>query len=71
MRCNYEIASPELDQSQIQAIVDNLVLARHRFDSSWPPRKEESEHRGWNLLDRSGHIYSEFLKATKGTRTDQ
>ncbi|KPJ06052.1 hypothetical protein RR48_14494 [Papilio machaon] len=61
---------PKLDPTQIQAIMDNLVLARRRFDSSWPPRKEDSVRRGWHLLDTTGHIYSDFLKATKGTGLD-
>ncbi|XP_061377630.1 ATP-dependent RNA helicase ddx46 isoform X11 [Danaus plexippus] len=33
---------PKLDQTQVQAILDNLVHARRRFDKLWPPDKPDS-----------------------------
>ncbi|CAG9559717.1 unnamed protein product [Danaus chrysippus] len=58
---------PKLDQTQVQAILDNLVHARRRFDKLWPPEKPDST-RGWNgQVNATSYIYSELMKATKGT----
>ncbi|OWR40855.1 hypothetical protein KGM_208995 [Danaus plexippus plexippus] len=58
---------PKLDQTQVQAILDNLVHARRRFDKLWPPDKPDST-RGWNgQINATSYIYSELMKATKGT----
>ncbi|CAG9559719.1 unnamed protein product [Danaus chrysippus] len=59
---------PKLDQTQVQAILDNLVHARRRFDKLWPPEKPDST-RGWNgQVNATSYIYSELMKATKGQK---
>ncbi|XP_052749372.1 LIM domain-binding protein 3 isoform X7 [Galleria mellonella] len=61
---------PKLDPSQVQAILDTLVHADHRFDSYWPPdRSKMRSARSWDgQLNMTGNIYSEFMKATKGQK---
>lgn len=62
-------ALPELDPSQVQAILETLPRASHPFDSQWPPERARMRGaRSWDgQLNTSCHVYSEFLKATKGT----
>ncbi|CAG9795094.1 unnamed protein product [Diatraea saccharalis] len=61
---------PKLDPTQVQAILDTLVRTDHRFDSHWPPEQARMRSaRSWDgQLNHAGHIYSEFMKATKGQK---
>ncbi|XP_050343435.1 uncharacterized protein LOC126768968 isoform X6 [Nymphalis io] len=59
---------PKLDPTQIQAILENLVFTKRRFDQIWPPRKTKSD-RCWNgQVNSTSYIYSELMKATKGQK---
>ncbi|XP_053604125.1 DNA translocase FtsK-like isoform X2 [Plodia interpunctella] len=61
---------PKLDPTQVQAILDTLVHASHRFDNYWPPdRSRMRSARSWDgQLNATGNIYSDFMKATKGQK---
>lgn len=65
----YSPALSELDETQVKAILDNMVYMDHRFDRYWPPdRAKGPSARKWNgQLNTTGNVYSEFMKATKGT----
>ncbi|KAH9640451.1 hypothetical protein HF086_018117, partial [Spodoptera exigua] len=60
---------PKLDPSQEWAIKKNMVHMSHPFDNYWPPDKSRMRSaRSWDgQLNATGNVYSEFLKATKGT----
>lgn len=60
-------ALSELDPTQIQAILENLVHMKRRFDQIWPPKKTKSD-RAWDgQINSTSYIRSELMKATKGT----
>ncbi|XP_046963083.1 leucine-rich repeat extensin-like protein 2 isoform X2 [Vanessa cardui] len=59
---------PKLDPTQIQAILENLVFTKRRFDQVWPPKKTKSD-RCWNgQVNSTSYIYSELMKASKGQK---
>ncbi|XP_026737055.1 extensin isoform X2 [Trichoplusia ni] len=57
---------PKLDETQVQAILENMVYMRHPFDNIWPPEGSTKSRHKWQLT--SGHTHSEFVKATKGQK---
>ncbi|XP_075971787.1 uncharacterized protein LOC142973709 isoform X2 [Anticarsia gemmatalis] len=61
---------PKLDETQVQAIMDNMVYMDHRFDRYWPPEKTRMKSaRSWDgQLNATGNVYSQFMKATKGQK---
>lgn len=60
----------ELDPTQVQAILETLVHMDHRFDRHWPPQQARMRSaRSWDgQLNATGNVYTEFMRATKGTR---
>ncbi|XP_045447083.1 altered inheritance of mitochondria protein 3 isoform X4 [Melitaea cinxia] len=59
---------PKLDPTQIQAILENLVYTKRRFESIWPPKKTKAD-RSWNgHINSTSYIHSELMKAAKGQK---